>query len=141
MRNYAKTLSVLFFLFTIVGCGSGGDTDVQDTIAPVPDTESPVITLVGDEVINLLVGETYVEQGVTISDNVDTNLSAVTTGEVDTNTAGSCIITYTATDAANNQSSTTRTIIVEEAPAPSTNAFIFDSENEDSFYIEYKAVL
>jgi hypothetical protein len=137
MGNYAKILSVLFFLFTLVGCGSGGDAEVQDIITPVPDTESPVITLVGDEVINLLVGETYVEQGVTISDNVDTNLSAVTTGEVDTNTAGSYTITYTVTDAANNQSSVTRTIIVEEASAPSTNAYIFDSENEDSFYIEY----
>ena len=137
MGNYAKVLSVLFFLFTLVGCGSGGDAEIQDTIAPVPDTESPVITLVGDEVINLLVGETYVEQGVTISDNVDTNLSAVITGEVDTNTAGSYTITYTVTDAANNPSSITRTIIVEEAPAPSTNAYIFDSENEDSFYMEY----
>jgi hypothetical protein len=137
MGNYTKILSVLFFLFALVGCGSGGDAEIKDTIAPVADTESPVIILVGNEVINLLVGETYVEQGVTISDNVDTNLSAVITGEVDTSTAGSYTITYTVTDAANNQSFITRTIIVEEALAPSTNAYIFDSENEDSFYMEY----
>ncbi|MFT7261566.1 MAG: putative small lipoprotein YifL, partial [Glaciecola sp.] len=29
MGNYAKVLSVLFFLFTLVGCGSGGDAEIQ----------------------------------------------------------------------------------------------------------------
>jgi hypothetical protein len=143
MENHAKFLLVLFFLFALAGCGGGDDdAQVQDTIAPIVvtlDSEAPVITLVGDAVINLMIGDSYEEQGVTISDNVDTDLVASISGSVDTDTAASYIITYTATDAANNQASISREIIVEEdaSPAPLSDAYIFHSGNDDSFSMEY----
>ena len=89
--------------------------------APGVDTISPVITLVGESTISLTVGDTYAEQGATVTDNVDSDLNAVITGEVDTSTAGSYTITYTATDTAGNQGTATRTVIVSE-PSADTQA-------------------
>jgi hypothetical protein len=106
-------------------------------VEPASDTEAPVITLVGDEVITLTVGDTYTEQGTNVVDNVDTGLTATISGSVDTSVAGSYTITYTATDAANNQSTLNRTVNVEEPVVVSTNAYIFHSENTDSFSMEF----
>jgi hypothetical protein len=119
---------------------AGNSSSVTRTIIvePQPDTEAPEIVLIGDAEISLAYAETYVEQGVTVSDNVDSGLSAISTGTVDVNIAGSYVLTYTATDTANNQSSVTRTVIVaEEVVVVETNAFIFHSGKDDSFSMEF----
>ncbi|WP_052503454.1 reprolysin-like metallopeptidase [Lacinutrix sp. Hel_I_90] len=68
------------------------------------DTIAPVITLIGSATINLLVGDSYNDQGATATDNVDGNItsSIVTTGTVNTTVAGTYIITYNVSDAAGN---------------------------------------
>lgn len=118
---------------------AGNSSSVTRTVVvePMPDTEAPVVTLNGEDIITLTVGQTYTEQGATVTDNVDTGLAAVISGSVDTSTAGSYTITYTATDAANNESSITRTVNVEAAPSNSANAYIFHSENNDTFPMEF----
>lgn len=106
-------------------------------VEPVPDTEAPVITLIGDAVITLTVGDTYNEQGANVEDNIDTDLTATISGNVNTSVAGSYTITYTTTDAANNQSTLTRTVNVENPAVTDINAFIFHSQNNDSFSFEF----
>jgi hypothetical protein len=106
-------------------------------VEAAPDTEAPVITLIGGATINVVVGDAYVEQGASVTDNVDTGLSATPSGSVDTSTIGTYTVTYTATDLATNESTITRTIIVADMVAPLTNAFIFDSVNDDTFFMEY----
>ncbi len=69
---------------------------------PAPDTTAPVITLTGDAVINLNVGDTYTEAGATATDDVDTSVAVVISGTVDTTTAGTYTIHYNATDTAGN---------------------------------------
>lgn len=130
------------YVITYTATDSSGNTSTATrtvTVEPAPDTEAPVITLTGDSIINLLVGDAYNEQGATVTDNIDTNLTATITGTVDTDTAGSYTVTYTATDAANNTSSVTRTVIVEQdtTPAPTSDAYIFHSANNDSFAMKY----
>ncbi len=83
------------------------------TVVVPPDTIPPVITLNGDNLIILVQGDTYTEEGATASDDKDGNVPVVITGTVDTATAGTYTLTYTATDSANNTSSTTRTVNVE----------------------------
>ena len=71
------------------------------------DTEAPVITLIGDATINMNVGDSYIEQEATATDNIDDD-SALTENiviggdTVDTNTPGIYIITYNVSDAASN---------------------------------------
>jgi hypothetical protein len=118
---------------------AGNSSSVTRTVVvePAPDTQAPVVNLNGDAVITLTVGQSYSEQGATVTDNVDTGLAAVITGSVNTGAVGSYTLTYTAIDAANNQSSITKTVIVEAAPTPSSNAYIFHSENNDTFFMEF----
>lgn len=90
----------------------------------VPDTISPEITLNGDSIVNLEIGATYEEKGVTITDNSGETIKPVITisynyngtstvvDKVDTNKVGSYTITYTATDSSENSSSATRTVNV-----------------------------
>ena len=76
---------------------------VKVTTEVVSDTEKPIITLTGEETVNLKVGETYTEAGATATDNVDTNLEVVIGGDtVNTDIAGTYEVTYNVTDAAGN---------------------------------------
>ncbi len=82
-----------------------------------PDTTAPVITLLGTNPLNLTAGTAYTEAGATCVDDKDPTCTIVTTGSVNTATAGSYIITYTATDAAGNVSSKTRAVTVPTCTA------------------------
>ena len=141
MKMNTQIIILLLVGALMFGCGGGASDEdtIADTTAPVItlDTTAPVITLIGDAVITLTVGDAYNEQGANVEDNVDTGLVATVSGTVNTSVAGSYTITYTATDAANNQSTLTRTIIVEEPVVATTNAYIFHSESTDSFFMEF----
>jgi Zn-dependent metalloprotease len=83
--------------------------------AGTPDTTKPVITLVGPSPVNVNVGDTYNDQGATATDNVDGDITSniVTVNPVDTNTAGTYIVTYNVSDAAGNAADeVTRTVNV-----------------------------
>lgn len=82
----------------------------------IEDTISPVITLNGQSSISLIEGINYIDEGATATDDVDGDVVVTTTGTVDTDTVGSYVLSYTATDAAGNSSSIARTINVVLAP-------------------------
>jgi len=98
--------------FTFTFKDSDGNTG--SVIAKVSniDKTPPTITLKGSAVINLTVGATYSESGVTAEDNLDGTIGIDTKGTVKTNTAGTYIVTYTATDSAGNTATVTRTVTV-----------------------------
>jgi hypothetical protein len=75
------------------------------------DTTSPVVTITGGNQTISLQG-TYTELGATATDDTDDALTASASGTVNTNQAGTYIITYSATDAAGNTGTATRTVIV-----------------------------
>jgi hypothetical protein len=58
---------------------------------------------------------TFTDPGATVSDNIDTGLSASVSGSVDTSTVGSYTLTYNATDNAGNSATPViRTVNVVE---------------------------
>jgi hypothetical protein len=104
---------------------NGSSTVIQpDPSIPVSsvDTEAPTITLNGQAMINLTVGDTYTEEGALAFDNVDPSVVVNLSGTVDTATAGTYTITYTATDSAGNIGTVTRQVIVLTASQPTTEA-------------------
>lgn len=82
------------------------------------DSTPPVITIVGNNPAELMVGETYNDLGATVTDNVNTNLGIETTGaQIDTAVAGEYTVEYSATDQAGNTARALRTVIVSDPNA------------------------
>lgn len=90
--------------------GNKGNTPTETQ----KDTTAPVLTLLGEEQSKVLLGDTYVDEGVTATDDVDGDISSLVTvsGAVDTATIGTYVLTYTAVDSSNNTSTISRTVEV-----------------------------
>ncbi|WP_198149742.1 DUF5011 domain-containing protein [Colwellia sp. MT41] len=106
-RRYALFATMILVL-SLSGCGGSSYGDDKVTV----DNVAPIITLIGDAEVRVLVNGSYTDAGASANDNVDGKISVAITGSVDTMTAGSYILTYTATDYAGNVSTLTRTVTV-----------------------------
>lgn len=108
-----------------------------DTEPPVvSDVEPPTLTLQGNNPAKILVGSTYADMGVAVTDNVDKNLgyevwrNGIFVGRnlsgvsVDTGKPAEWTISYVATDNAGNTATTTRNVLVE---APNSNTQILNN--------------
>ena len=82
----------------------GDADDFPNIIQPPVDDQAPEITLLGDSVIFITQGTSFVDPGAFVTDNLDTDLSALVNGNVLIDTIGIYTLTYTATDEAGNQS-------------------------------------
>ena len=90
--------------------GGGGGT---------PDTVAPVISIIGSDPMDVIKGTTFVDPGATALDAVDGSVTVTSSGVVDTTTVGAYAVTYTATDAAGNVATLTRTVnVVLDTGAP-----------------------
>ena len=112
------------FVLFIDGPGTTAGDFYVDNISQIPtvDETAPVITLIGDNPLELTVGNTYTDPGATAEDNVDGNISAniVVGGDtVDTNVEGSYTVTYNVSDEAGN-AATEVTRVVNVNPPPTT---------------------
>ncbi|HHD78235.1 MAG TPA: DUF5011 domain-containing protein [Epsilonproteobacteria bacterium] len=80
-----------------------------------PDTTPPEITLLGESNVTLNVGDVYVDAGATALDDKDGNLTTyiIIENNVDTSNAGSYVVTYNVSDAAQNMAlEVNRTVVV-----------------------------
>lgn len=103
-----------------VSDSSGNTTTVEREIKyddPIP----PEIKLKGNATITLNKGDTYIENGVSITDNCDVNIAEklVINGKVDTDVAGTYIIEYKVSDTNGNEATVERKVIVEDFVEPS----------------------
>ena len=92
------------------------------------DNVPPVITINGSNPATVELGTTYTDAGATS----DGGESVSSSGSVDTNTVGTYTITYSASDAAGNTSTATRTVNVVDTTPPvitSSDTFVAD-ENQ-----------
>jgi hypothetical protein len=85
------------------------------------DIITPVAILNGTNLINLYIGDTFIDPGATITDNLNEVINTKITGTVDTNTAGTYNLIYYGIDSYNNYSNNvTRTVNVFTYPTFST---------------------
>ena len=70
--------------------------------AASPDTDSPVITLLGMDPMEVYKGSAFNDPGATVTDNVDATRTIMGSGTVDMTSVGIYTLTYTAQDAAGN---------------------------------------
>ena len=78
------------------------------------DTTPPVITLLGDDSVEITTEQTFNDPGATATDDTDGTVDVVVSGAVGSE-PGVYTLTYTATDAAGNASQVTRTVTVVAA--------------------------
>ncbi|MGC6480486.1 MAG: BspA family leucine-rich repeat surface protein [Flavobacteriaceae bacterium] len=101
-----------------VADAAGNETLATRTVVvePLPDTTAPVITLQGSSTIVLQLGETFTDPAASATDETDGDLtsSITSSGTVDVNTPGTYTITYGVSDAAGNEATATRTVIVQD---------------------------
>ncbi len=97
------------------GGGGGGDPLPSE---PTPDIIPPVITILGDNPVEITKDSIYTDAGATALDDIDGVREVITTGVIDMTTIGSYTVTYTATDLSENVATVTRTVNVVALPLP-----------------------
>ncbi len=109
MRNIFILIS---FSILINACGGGSNS-------PAGDQSAPIITLIGDNPLVIDLNSTFNDPGATVTDNLDTGLTATVSGTVDSSTIGTYTLNYNATDSSGNSATTVvRTIQVADRTAP-----------------------
>ncbi len=73
------------------------------------DREKPVIALVGSDMVTIMVGKSYADQGATCQDNVSCVVSV--SGSVDAAVVGEYILEYIAEDEAGNRSDVVKRVV------------------------------
>lgn len=94
----------------------GNTTQVQCNVTIIADKEAPVITGVANKVVYLGDAVSY-KSGVTVTDNLDENPTLdIDSSKVDLSAVGTYTVTYTATDHADNKTTATMKLTVQEKP-------------------------
>ncbi len=96
-------LGTYFVTYNVVDNAGNEAAEVQRTVNVV-DTTVPEITLIGDELIKIIVGTEYEDAGATAEDNYDGDITTEinTTNDVDFNTIGTYTILYNVSDSSGN---------------------------------------
>ena len=76
------------------------------------DITPPVITLVGENSINVVLGDNYLDPGAAAADNVDGVVDVLVSNEVNTAALGQYSVSYQALDSAGNRANAIRTVNV-----------------------------
>ena len=116
-------------------------------VSAEPDSSPPIITLLGENPIQLFVNDTYTDAGATALDNVDGDITDLieVTGSVNTAAAGTYTLFYNVRDTAGNEAAqVTRTVniveLVDDTPPTITlNGNGFISLNVGETYTELGA--
>jgi hypothetical protein len=97
---------------------SGNKTEVTRTLI-IRDTTGPVITLNGAAIINLNIGDVYVELGATAKDNVDTNSTVtILDNNIDTSAGSTQFVLYKSVDSRGNKTEIYRKIVIKDMKGP-----------------------
>ena len=126
-----KKLLLSTTILTLTACGGGGSGSTPPPApTPPPDTTAPTITISGGNEVQHAQGTAFTLPSATVSDNVDSGLTATTSGAtIDNTTAvGTYTITYSSSDAAGNEGTATLTVTVVAATTPPVAA-TFSQEN------------
>ncbi len=116
LRCLLFSILTTIFLF---GCG-GESTSTTVEKSPVTGDKAntplevnlPVISLIGDQIVTVVQGESYIEQGAEAVDYSGKSLVVTLNMELDLKKVGEYLVTYLAIDNAGNEVTTTRTINV-----------------------------
>lgn len=105
-------------IVTVTTTNSGGLSATNTFLVIVQDTTPPVITVLGANPFTNFQSVAFVDPGATAYDVVSGSVPVAPNGTVDANTLGTYTVDYTASDAAGNSATNTRTVQVVAIPVP-----------------------
>ena len=126
-KNIVATHCGETILYTVKD-SSGNESSISRPI-PYRDIEPPIITLNGGDYVYLQKGKEWVEPGYLIVDNYDATLTSESvsiSSNLDNNTTGEYVITYTAKDASGNETIKERIVSVVDKNADNMIYLTFD---------------
>ena len=107
------TYYVRSFLTNAIGEFYGNEVEFITYI--IPDTTPPVITIIGDNPLEINIGENYIEFGATAIDDIDGDITQdiiVDSSNINTSIVGNYNVTYSVSDLSNNSTSEVREVVV-----------------------------
>ncbi len=125
---------------------AGNSAEKTRNVIVSEDNTPPVITLNGSNPMNLSLGQNYNEPGATAYDDIDGDLtdSIEISGNVNTSSAGTYIITYTVSDKSGNEANKTRTVNVSGniiLTSGDNGTTIFSVNSETTFQINTSSTI
>ena len=125
---------------SVVVTAEDGDADktyvVVVTRREVEDTDPPVITLIGDDPMEVIYGSTFTDPGADVVDSEDGSWGVYSSDTVDTSTAGDYDLTYNAEDLSGNvATAVTRTVTVLEPPELAGGVYVYTQHPDILDYI------
>ncbi|MFA7169668.1 MAG: immunoglobulin-like domain-containing protein [Candidatus Paceibacterota bacterium] len=105
-----------------------GDEGAEEDMNEGTDTTRPVITLLGENPIDVFVGEIYTDAGATANDDIDGNVTfqIETVNSVDTSLVGVYAVTYDVSDLSGNEAEqVSRTVNVVQKTDTQTTGSVF----------------
>lgn len=107
-----RVIALLLPTIILQSCGGGGSSPSPVIPSPpVIDTSAPVISLNGSAKIEIIEGEDFSDPGASATDDVDGTVAVTVSGNVGAS-PGTYVLTYSASDAAGNESQVTREVTV-----------------------------
>jgi hypothetical protein len=135
--NTVDTNTLGTYTITYSATDSSGNTGTATRTVVVEDTIAPVVTLNGDNPLNVECSTSYTELNATAVDNIDGDLPVTVGGDtVDTSLTGTYVVTYSATDSSGNTGTATRTVVVEDTIAPIVTlngSSLVDLDTDDTY--------
>ena len=126
-KGSVNTSIVGNYTLSYTATDSSGNQALEVRTIEVVDTTAPTLTLRGRSTVGFDQYERYIEPGFDVTDNHDVTVNVSIIGEVDTTKIGDYLLTYTATDAAGNSTSVTRSVLILD-PKPFITIWKTDNE-------------
>jgi len=104
------------YTLTYTATDASDNSDSKTRVVRVVDTQKPTITLNGDSVIEIQVGQAFNDPGATATDACAGTLEVQVSGTVNTSVAATYQLVYTAQDPSGNKAQVSRKVVVKEAP-------------------------
>jgi len=104
------------YTLTYTATDASDNSDSKTRVVRVVDTQKPTITLNGDSVIEIQVGQAFNDPGATATDACAGALEVQVSGTVNTSVAATYQLVYTAQDPSGNKAQVSRKVVVKEAP-------------------------
>ncbi len=112
---------------------SSGNSLATQKLRIYKDTTAPKVELLGESRIEIPSGSEFQDPGVKVSDNIDKNITVVTSGDLNSSQVGNYTIEYNATDSAGNSAKEQRVVVVVDAKNFNFAPVVTAKESKESF--------